>query len=254
MRSFRLSLLASSVLGVSIGFSSAFPCFTPPMRFCSIVAFGFENHARSLGNSLNSCMPSARFTTRNQLRMSVSKEELTPGSEQMKARAQKAIQKMGKQFLTPLEAANLLAGDKNDLLASPQGAAADEDDEVLFIDVRTPQQRADHEILPGGIKVQLNLHARFTPYGSRQAIPPKRKHAPMRTPATAPAGPHPAGQRQRAARRHGGDAARRAPRAALRQRRRGRRGPARAPGAPDGHRRALELRGVGLPHRGRLGA
>ena len=96
----------------------------------------------------------------------------------MKARAQKAIQKMGKQFLTPLEAANLLAGDKNDLLASPQGAAADEDDEVLFIDVRTPQQRADHEILPGGIKVQLNLHARFKPYGSRQAIPPKRKHAP----------------------------------------------------------------------------
>jgi hypothetical protein len=82
-------------------------------------------------------------------RPTVSPEELTPGSDQMKARAQRTMLRMGKQLLTPLEAANVLAGDTNELLA-PEGSVSD-DDEVLFIDVRTPQQRADHEI--GGVKV-----------------------------------------------------------------------------------------------------
>jgi hypothetical protein len=86
----------------------------------------------------------------------VSPEELIPGSDQMKARAQKTMLRMGKQLLTPLEVANVLAGDTNELLA-PQGSLTDDDD-VLFIDVRTPQQRADHEILPGGVKVHSSLN------------------------------------------------------------------------------------------------
>ena len=87
--------------------------------------------------------------------MSVSKEELTPGSEQMKSRASKAMQRMGKQLLTPLEAANLIAGNKNELINSQD--RNEDEDEVLFVDVRTPQQRFDHEILPGGVKVRVQF-------------------------------------------------------------------------------------------------
>lgn len=85
----------------------------------------------------------------HQMRMSVSKEELTPGSDQMKARASKAMLRMGKQLLTPLEAANLIAGNRNELVES---TSSEDDDDVFFIDVRTRQQRLDHEIIPGGVK------------------------------------------------------------------------------------------------------
>ena len=148
--SIQISLIATSVLGVSVVHIPLASCFIQPIHFRSYAACGYELFQRR--HKFSNSMPRLTVQTRRQgLCMSVSTEELTPGSEQMKSRAQKAIQKMGKQLLTPLEAANLLAGNKNELTLSPQ--EANDQEEVIFIDVRTPQQRADHEILAGGVKV-----------------------------------------------------------------------------------------------------
>jgi hypothetical protein len=146
-----LSLIATSLMGSSFGYGTAFSYFKPAYlnKFSSnFLQLGcFRSHSSPIMTR------SLLFQDRqdmHQMRMSVSKEELTPGSDQMKARASKAMLRMGKQLLTPLEAANLIAGNRNELVES---TSSEDDDDVFFIDVRTRQQRLDHEIIPGGVKV-----------------------------------------------------------------------------------------------------
>ena len=73
--------------------------------------------------------------------MYVSPEELIPGSDAMKARAKRTVERMGKQFILPDEAGNILAGIKSE--------ASTNDIPVLFVDVRTRKQQLLSEIAPG---------------------------------------------------------------------------------------------------------